>query len=246
MRLNDYKALQDFLWKGAAVIALAWDKKQSKAWGPLGSGPGWAKVSPCTAVLGVMHWEKQQCWCRLLSAMCPGRCQESLRVECAYWCFATTRALWKTGGPLLNEHRLERSFWYLFSSLVCWAFIGVIAALSTAQGGSQCLTGDSPKLCSTDKTQPATLAKHKAFFQLLYLMCFACQLRWNMFLPDKTNSYSNTEREGELKGSKPSIVRGLKSEVQGLNNIISEYYVTIQTRKTCPVSWRTVIMPSIY
>ena len=58
MRLNDYKALQDFLPKGAAVIALEWDKKQSKACGCLGSGPGWAKVSQCAAVIRARHWGK--------------------------------------------------------------------------------------------------------------------------------------------------------------------------------------------
>jgi len=48
---------------------------------------------------------------------------------------------------------------------------------------------------------------------------------YEMFLLDQTNSYRDTEREGELRGSKPSVVRGSKSEV----NIISEYYVIINS-----------------
>lgn len=40
------------------MIALEWDKKQSKACGHLGSGPGWAKVSQCAAVLGAGRWGK--------------------------------------------------------------------------------------------------------------------------------------------------------------------------------------------
>lgn len=37
---------------GAAVIAMEWDKKQNKVCGDLSSGPGWAKLSWCTLVLG--------------------------------------------------------------------------------------------------------------------------------------------------------------------------------------------------
>ena len=39
---------------------------------------------------------------RLLSAASPGRRQESLHLECAYWCLAGTRALRKIVGSLLK------------------------------------------------------------------------------------------------------------------------------------------------
>lgn len=63
-------------------------------------------------------------------------------------------------------------------------------------------------------------------------ICF-CQIR---LIPIVT-----LEREGELKDSKFSIVKGFKSEVQGLNNIFSEYYVTIKSWKSYPVSWKAVM-----
>lgn len=64
-------------------------------------------------------------------------------------------------------------------------------------------------------------------------ICF-CQIRQ---VPTVT-----LEREGELKDSKFSEIKSFKSEVQGLNNIFSEYYITIKSWKSCPVSWRAVIM----
>lgn len=69
---------------GAAVIALKWDKKQSKAYGDLSSGPGWAKLSWCTLVLGKAIYSLTNI-------------QEGIRTVCILsvqdQCFVETRAL---------------------------------------------------------------------------------------------------------------------------------------------------------
>lgn len=178
--------------------------------------------------------------------MCPGWYQEHLHLEHARWCFAATRPLWKIVGSLLKlDAGTEDVNWKGVSDLSS-------APLSTWHSLAWLLLFQQHKENHSISRESAPRTSHSlqrtgqkqgraSFFQLLYLACFASQPRWNMFLPDKTNSYSDTERQGALKGSKPSVVRGFKCEGWGLNNTISEYYVTIESWKSCPVSWRVVI-----
>lgn len=103
----------------------------------------------------------------------------------------------------------------------------------------------SQTLLHVQVTACNTLAKPKPYFLLsaAVTLC-ALQVSWDeiCFCQIRLIPTVTLEREGELKGSKLSVVKGFKSGVWGLNNIFSEYYVTIKSWESCPVSWRAVIM----
>lgn len=98
--------------------------------------------------------------------------------------------------------------------------------------------------CSMDESQPTTHWPKLCF--LLSAAVTLCTLQVSRdkicFCQIRLILTATLEREGELKDSKFSVVKGFKSEVQGPNNSFSEYYVTIKTWKNCPVSWRAEIM----
>lgn len=198
------------------------------------SGSGWAKLSWCTLVRGkAIH--------TLINV------QEGIRtvldLECARSVLCWDYSIVENSGIAAKAWWRHWNINWKGASVLFSSF--VTAAPSSAWGGPECLTWDSPKLFHGRVTAHNTLANPKLCF-LLSAAVTLCTLQVSRdkicFCQIRLILTATLEREGELKDSKFSVVKGFKSEVQGPNNSFSEYYVTIKTWKNCPVSWRAEIM----